>query len=188
MERYPENIRIDIDDFRDSAWRAAVNTSNKEGYFGMWISLCEAAKNAVEKEKFSEGKVLWLLADACSMMLKPRSPNEPFKPFMLMGGNRSSLPEDFHASDIALFSQFSEEVDDIRLQARLADLVWLLSKPRSFKHALLAIDAYRQIPLDTETWVSVATCNQKRPDQHSATFSTRNNCDQRPPQTRDNCK
>ncbi|GAB1718746.1 MAG: DUF4209 domain-containing protein [Nitrosospira sp.] len=68
-------------------------------------------------------------------------------------GKRSSLPEDFQASDVALFSQFSEEVDDIRLQARLADLVWLLNKPRSLKHALLAIDAYRRIPLEAETWV-----------------------------------
>lgn len=153
MQRYPENVSLDIDDFRHSAWRVAVNSSEQEGYFGMWQSLSAAAKAAIENGKLSEGKVLWLLADACSMMLNPGSTNEPFKPFMVVSGRRSSLPEDFHASDIALFSQFSEEVDDIRLQARLADLVWLLSKPRSPKYALLAIDAYRRIPLDAKTWV-----------------------------------
>ncbi len=86
------------------------------------------------------------------MMLNPSSSNEPFKPFMIMNGRRSSLPIDFMQSDVELFAEFAEEVDDPWLQARLADLVWLLI-PRSPKHALLAIDAYRQLPLDSETWI-----------------------------------
>lgn len=120
----------------------------------MWQSLSAAARTAIENGKASEGKALWLLADACSMLLNPSSANEPFKPFMVMDGKRSSLPQDFQESDIALFAQFSEEVDDVWLQARLSDLVWLLLTPRGPKHALLAIDAYRQVPLGTKTWVS----------------------------------
>jgi hypothetical protein len=154
MQRYPENISLNIDDFRHSGWRNAVNSSNQESYCGMYSSFISTAQAAIENGKMSEGKVLWLLADACSMMLTPGSPNEPFKPFMVWMGKRSALPEDFQALDLALFSRFSEEVDNFRLQARLADLVWLLSKPRNLKHALLAIDAYRRIPLDAETWVS----------------------------------
>lgn len=119
----------------------------------MGQSLSAAAQAAIENGQHSEGKGLWLLADACWMMLNPSSPNEPFKPYIVMNGKRSSLPEDFQQSDIILFSQFAEEVDNVWLQARLADLVWLLIVPRSPRHALLAIDAYRQIPLDTKTWL-----------------------------------
>lgn len=119
----------------------------------MWQSLSAAARSAIEGGKASERKVLWLLADACSMMINPGSANEPFKPFMVMDGKRSSLPEDFGESDVELFSLIAEELDDAWLQGRLADLVWLLKSPCSPKHALLAIDAYRRIPLDTETWV-----------------------------------
>jgi hypothetical protein len=54
---------------------------------------------------------------------------------------------------VALLSQISEEVSDPWLQGRLADLVWLLEKPRDPKYALLAIDAYRTIPLDVQTWL-----------------------------------
>ena len=54
---------------------------------------------------------------------------------------------------MALLSQISEEVSDPWLQGRLADLVWLLEKPRDPKYALLAIDAYRTIPLDVQTWL-----------------------------------
>ncbi len=119
----------------------------------MWQSLSKAAKEAIENGKAREGKVLWLLADACSMMLTPNSVNEPFSPLMVMEGKRSSLPEDFQQEDISLFSQAVEEVDDVWLKARIADLVWLLQRPRNVKFALMAVDAYREIPLTTETWV-----------------------------------
>jgi hypothetical protein len=44
-------------------------------------------------------------------------------------------------------------VDNPRLKARLADLVWLKQKPRVVEYALAAIDAYRMIPLRKETWL-----------------------------------
>ena len=86
------------------------------------------------------------------MMLTPNSISEPFSPLMVMDGKRSSLPEDFHQEDIDLFSQMVEEIEDMWLKARLADLVWLLQRPRNTKFALMAIDAYREIPLTTEVW------------------------------------
>jgi len=153
MERYPEQTTATIESLRNSGWKAAIDAGDREGYPSMWQSLSAAARTTIEKGLLPEGKGLWLLADACSMMLNPSSPNEPFKPFMVMNGRRSSLPADFQQPDVVLFSEFVEEVDDPWLQGRLADLIWLLIEPRSPKHALLAIDAYRQVPLDAETWV-----------------------------------
>ena len=153
MERYPEQTIATIESLRNSGWREAVTAGDREGYSGMWQSLSNAARTAIENDLLSEGKCLWLLADACSMMLNPSSLNEPFKPFMVMNGKRSSLPIDFQQSDVALFAAFAEDVDDPWLQARLADIAWLLIEPRSPKYALLAIDAYRQLPLDSETWI-----------------------------------
>lgn len=156
MQRYPESTVINIDDFRRLNWKVIINSIDREGCQSMWQSLSSAARASVESGSNAEGKALWLLADACSMMLDPSSINEPFKPFMVMygDGKRSVFPEDFQESDVALLAQFSEEVDDIWLQARLADLAWLLLKPRSPQYALLAIDAYRQISLETEIWIS----------------------------------
>ncbi|MDD2542378.1 MAG: DUF4209 domain-containing protein [Desulfuromonadaceae bacterium] len=153
MTRYPENTVADLDSFRGAACNLVISALDREGYSSMWQSLSKAANEAIESGKVSEGKVLWLLADACSMMLTPNSINEPFRPLMIMDGKRSSLPEDFQQEDIALFSQAVEEVDDVWLKARIADLVWLLQKPRNVKFALMAVDAYREIPLTTETWV-----------------------------------
>lgn len=153
MLRYPENTIIEIDDFRQSDWKVTIDSSDRDGYASMWQSLSAAAKTAIENGRVSQGKALWLLADACSMVLTPTSANQPFKPCWVMDGKRSSLPEDFEKSDVALFAQFSAEIDDVWLQARVADLVWLLLSPRSPKYALIAIDAYRRVPLDNENWM-----------------------------------
>lgn len=154
MQRYPENIAVTFDDFQKSGYKAAICSTNKNSYIGLWQSLSSAASMAIESEKISEGKVLWLLADACSMSLNTSSINEPFKPFMILDGKRSSIPGDFKEQDVLFFSQIADEIDDNLLKARIADLVWLLQRPRSHKYALLAIDSYRKISLDTETWIS----------------------------------
>ncbi len=154
MERYPEGIDISIEDFRSSNWLAVVTDTNREDYSTFWRSLSSAARQAIENEKFKEGKVLWLLADACSMMLSPSSLNKPFKPFMVMDGKRSALPEDFKIDEITFFSQIAEEINEPRLCARIADISWLLLNPKNPEHALLAIDNYRQLLINTESWVS----------------------------------
>ena len=152
MEYYPEQIIVTIESLRNSNWKEALAACNRVDYSSMWESLSAAARTAIENGLLAEGKGLWLLADACSMRLNPCSPNEPFKPFMIIDGRRSSLPSDFHQLELNLFAEFVEEIDNPWLQARLADLIWLLMQPRQPKYALLAIDAYRQLPLDAQTW------------------------------------
>jgi hypothetical protein len=153
MQRYATDLVVGVDDFRNSGWRAALIASKGKGYVGMWEALSDAAQSATQAGNVSVAKVLWLLSNACSMMLTPSSANEPFKPLMVMNGNRTSLPDDFTESDIEFFSVIVDEIDDAWLKARLGDLIWVVKKaPRSPKHALMAIDAYRKTPLDAETW------------------------------------
>lgn len=153
VERYPESVVVTPQDFSECGWRDALADSAREGYSAMWQALSAGAKQAMEQGRVSHGKALWLLADACSMMLSPRSVNEPFKPSMVMDGRRSSIPDDLTAEDIAVFAQVVEDIDDVRLRARLADLVWLMGKPRQVRFALMAIDSYRAIPLVSANWV-----------------------------------
>ena len=152
-ERYPHDLKISLDDFRRSDWREILDGIKREGYSGMWQAFSSAARRAIEEDRKAEGKVLWLLADACSMMLHPSSLNDPFRPIFVMEGKRSALPEDFEQDIFEFFAQIVDEIDDPRLKARLSDLVWLVKRPRDPKFALIAIDSYRKIPLDTETWV-----------------------------------
>lgn len=152
-QRYPVDLVVIAQDFVDSGWKEVLAATSREGYSAMWQAFSAAARGAVEEGHDKHSKVLWLLADACSMMLSPASQNEPFKPFMVMDGRRSVIPDDLLEADISFFADVVDAVDDVWLKARLADLTWLKQKRRDVKYALAAIDAYRAIPLDRDTWV-----------------------------------
>lgn len=152
-QRYPADLVITSEHFSESGWKEALVSANREGYSSMWQALSAGARTAIDEGRNEHGKVLWLLADACSMMLSPESLNEPFKPYVVFHDRRSVIPDDLFEADIEFFASIVADIDDIRLKARLADLVWLKNKPRDVSFALVAIDAYLAIPLDTETWI-----------------------------------
>lgn len=152
-ERYPSDLVVTKDDFAKSGWKSILEKSIRDGYSAMWSAFSREAQKAMEEGNQSKGKVLWLLADACSMMLKPDKLNEPYKPMAVMADKRSALPDDFIAADIAFFAEIIDQIDDPWLKGRLADLVWLCGQPRTLRFALTTIDAYRQLALDTETWI-----------------------------------
>lgn len=151
--RYPNDLAISVQDLADSGWKDVLVNIERKGYPTMWQALSAAAREAIEQGRTEQGKVLWLLADACSMALSPSSPNEPLKPYFVSHDRRSVIPDDFLDSDIGFFTQIAAGVDDVWLRARLCDLVWLRAKPRDTAFALRAIDAYRALPLDAQTWI-----------------------------------
>lgn len=152
-QRYPADLTVSAQDFTNCGWKAVLDQTSREGYSAMWQAFSAAARTAIEEGRNEQGKVLWLLADACSMMLAPTSQNEPFKPLAVFHDRRSVIPDDLIDSDLAFFGEIVDSIDDIWLKARLADLCWLKRKPKEVAHALAALDAYRTIPLDTETWI-----------------------------------
>lgn len=135
---------------QQAQWRAALSKAEHPGYNAMHRALSVAAQVATSKGLADEGQVLSLLGRACSMTLRPDSRNEPFGPLMVFDGRRTSLPEDFSSEEIAFFGGIVTELDEPWLQARLADLLWLLQSDH--RCALLAIDAYQQVQLNAETW------------------------------------
>lgn len=151
-ERYPQDLAVSLHDFMASGWKESIAQATREGYSAMWQAMSVAARSAIEQGRVEHGKVLWLLADVCSMMLSPLSPNEPFKPFVAHNC-RSVIPDDLTDAEINFFAEIVDAVDDNLLKARLSDLVWLKGKPRNTEFALKAIDAYRRLPLDTDMWM-----------------------------------
>ena len=156
-ERYPKDMVLTADDFAGCGWKEVLAGADREDFLEAYHfrqhAFSDAAKQALGEGRQTHGKVLELLADACSMLLSPDSTNEPFKPvadFRPSGGGRSVIPDDLSEADIAFFVEMVETIDDPWLKARLADLVWLRIQKVCF--ALEAIDAYQAIPLDGKIW------------------------------------
>lgn len=152
-ERYPAETTIDKSDFDKEDCQRILDDSTGDGYTSIYDAFSKSARKSLEDGNPKQAKIYWLLSDACSMMLSSDNKNEPFKPFAVFHDRRSAIADDFSVEDISFFSEIVTEVTDIRLKARLADLAWLKASKRNLNNALVAIDAYRQIPLETETWI-----------------------------------
>lgn len=151
-ERYVSDLPITPQDFAECGWSTALADA-RDGYPSMWQALSAAAREAIAEGRGAQGKVLWLLADACSMMLSPSSVNDPFKPYAVLHDRRSVIPNDLCQEDLAFFAAIALQVDDPWMKARLCDLMWLTVRPRNAAYALGAIDAYRSLALDSDTWL-----------------------------------
>jgi len=158
MPNYQEDLILTSEDFTGCGWKKVLADADRDNYHSISQVFSKAARQAISEDRQAHGKVLSLLAAACYMKFSPKSFNEPFKPFTLSDSQLSIIPDVFSEDDIALFAEIIDEIDDPcpkahLLKARLADLVWLLQRPRDVRFALAAIDSYRSIPLDTETWL-----------------------------------
>ena len=141
-----------IDAFLNCGWARILEDVAHEGYFATTEGFRSAAAQAEKNCDSLEAKVFRLLSDACSMTLTPEKPNEPFQPWFVGGGRRSTVSDDFGDCEIEFFAQITDSIDDPLLKARLADLVWFKKQPRDVRFALDAIDSYKQFSLEGDMW------------------------------------
>lgn len=159
-EHDPKEPALTKEDFFSCGWETVLSKETHKTYNLMWRAFADAAKKADDENRPAHSKVLWLLSHACSLHLSPESQNEPFKPLGQFSGGRTCIPDDFSEADIDFFAEIAGEIDDPRLRARLADLVWLKRRKGvdRFPFVLMAIDAYREIPLNSGTWYKWNEC------------------------------
>ena len=87
-------------------------------------------------------KSLLLLANICSPILNSESRNDPFQPFMTWRNKRSFLPIDLIDEEILYLSSIVDGDLPPILKARIADILWMYSKPKNKKYSDIAIENY----------------------------------------------
>ena len=149
-ERYPQDLSITSDNFKNSECLSIVNNIDGNSYSDYWSFLSKKAREKIESDDLKSGKILWIIADACSMMLNPHSKNEPFKPFAIMyqTNSRSSIVDDFTDDEINFFENILEFCEDYRIKSRFADILWLKKSPKNIKYIEIAIENYQQFSLE----------------------------------------
>lgn len=153
-ERYPVETVIDKSDFDKEACQRILDDSDGDEYYHMYEAFSKAARKSIAEGNPKQAKIYWLLSDACSMILFHESKSEPFKPFAVFDNRRSAVLDDFSEEEVLFFSAIISDVTNLRLKARLADLAWSKAPRKDLNNALAAIDAYTQMPIDAETWIS----------------------------------
>ena len=157
-----EGPDLTLEDLTNCGWEAALEERHRDTYGDTWSALQGAAEQANSEGHHKKSQALRLLMHISSMMLKPENRNEPFYPSWVSPNGRSAIPDDFTAPEINLLEQFVDKLHDQWLKARINDLLWLLQSPRNRKFALVAIDTYRSIPLNRETWsAEILNCRRR---------------------------
>lgn len=151
-ERFSSAIKITLKDFKSSGWEEAFQVSGVNEPFLIADILAKKGQKATEEGNMAQSKVLWLLADVCSMVLQPSSLNEPFKPYFINHTQRSATPDDFSKNDIDYFMLILPSITFPWLKARLSDLIWLQHRSKT-DLALEAIDSYLIAPLTLESFL-----------------------------------
>lgn len=129
-------------------------------YHEMWSRLFACAQASVQDPP--KALALDFLAKICSMMLEPGDRAAAFKPMMSSSNGRTMLPEDLTWADIALIADLAPTLQHSLLRARLSDLVWLRERRRGVIFAHMAIEGYRQLPIDSDEWgYEVLKCRQR---------------------------
>ncbi|MCJ8351974.1 DUF4209 domain-containing protein [Moritella sp.] len=106
-------------------------------------------RSYVEEER----ELLVLFRNITSMMLTPKSNNEPFQPLMQMAdGRRSALPADLSQNELTILADIVERIGHVAIKARIYDLLWICCKPRKPLNAKCAIDLYANGGVRPDTW------------------------------------
>lgn len=138
-----------------------TNPTPAAAYHEMWSRLFAGAQ-AAAAEDTPKAAALDFLAKICSMMLVPDEPATPFKAMLVTPNGSSMVPEHLTTADISLLADLAPTVKHALLRARLADLVWLRDRRRGVAFAHMAIEAYRQLPIDSKEWdYEVPKCGQR---------------------------
>lgn len=130
------------------------------GYSNISSWLDEQAKN-LESGKLKEE--LELYSKICFMMLIPTSMNEPLKERLnFFEHGRSARPEDLSDVEIEILENTYENLTNAWLKARVAEILWLLKKPKNISWIQTAIDCYLSMKETTGNWSKdVGLCHER---------------------------
>lgn len=148
----PVDLPSHVNNVQELELTIVLNGVNQNSLWAIKTALDKAATEKQVAGLQSVSHSLFILAAASSMMLDTELPNSPFKPFGRSGDRRTPALEDFGNDDQKFFESVVNDIELPVLQARVADILWLVKTKDRFKFAQIAVKAYFQTPLNQEAW------------------------------------
>lgn len=115
------------------------------GAFGLQLG----RKGDTEREKGHDelAKLYYVLAKIMLFRFSPSSVNDPYRTYEL-----DSIPVNLTDNDLDILEKLSPHCECLAIKARIADIRWLLVKPKNFKDAITTIEYYSEYPAEPVTW------------------------------------
>ncbi len=134
---------------------AGITSVNYYDLFQSLANYAEKIKN--DATRVSEYELLALLAKGCSLIFSTENAEVPLVPYMVMPTYRSVSIDDFTLNELIIYSEIVHCLEDYRLKARLADILYLApnfngDKKQRAQYANIAVKAYSNFPIDEQSW------------------------------------
>jgi len=133
-------------------YEQAIEEPFEHGYYSISSGFKVFANQVKEDKNEPLANALDLCVCVLSMKLNPSSVNEPFSALIKLNDKRSTISDDFNEVEINFVAHVLHEINEPMIQARFADLLWLLVTPKQVDFAHAALKAYLALPIDPITW------------------------------------
>ena len=145
MERI-NDVSLLIKEYENADIDRIISTVDKLDFMTMNYAFIQARNEAESVDNLILKEIYTLLSNICSMALSYKERITPYKPFYTYCNERSFCLDDLTADDILFISAIVESIENDWLKARIADVIWLKSKPKDTKYAKIAIKSFMKIP------------------------------------------
>ena len=149
-----EVIKFSRELFLECGWEFDPKGEEQSSFNNVRQNLWMFASELQKSGETIKSELIFLLEKVAALQLIAESVNAPFEAFYRNYETRdfSSRPEDFSPEEFLFFEDILDDVSNVWLKARLADLLWVYKKPKSIEYARLAIDAYSQLSINPKNW------------------------------------
>jgi hypothetical protein len=140
-------LRASLADLADFDFEAPIigSQSADSNELSQQFRVAAESTTADGRPETAATRVFSMLAAATGMHLKAQEPSEPFGPmFVWAEGRRTAAPSDFRGGPSEVLAQMAVRTKHPVLQARLADICWLLDRKQA-QLGTSAITAYVEI-------------------------------------------
>ena len=127
-------------DFAGESWESSLATCGEPTCSSFCVVFNAKIDEAKSKNDEKGERVYRLLHAASSLHLELGTPQQPFRPAVILEKVRSAAVEDFGETDGAVLNEIAAGIQDSEFRSRIADLLWVIR--RDFRMARLAIPGY----------------------------------------------
>ena len=135
--------KADPEKFEKDNWFFPESLNGEINYFHLGDELFDICKTLEGEGKIELSHNVALLAHLLGMGFRPDEVNNPFKSFATWeDGSRTIATDDFTENHLLVFRKILERTNSPAIKARVADVLWIMTKPAKRIDAELAIQSY----------------------------------------------
>lgn len=132
---------VPLDQFRRKPVMSATVGTNVADSHDAHSQIQRAIGEVDAEGDSASGQALNVLGQLSGYHFKPDDRIEPYGPFMVMDGRRSSIPTDLLTDQVTILAQLAPDITHPALRARIADVCWLRNK-QDANSGLAAVSAF----------------------------------------------